>query len=60
MIGHHTTLRRAATILFGTFRFRSHRTDDPLLADVDLLGELHRGSRRKLTGRIPIVFLRRA
>ena len=60
MIGRYTTLRRAATILFETFRFRSHRADDPLLAAVGLLGELHRGSRRKLTGRVPTVFLRRA
>ena len=59
MIGRHTILRRAATVLFETFRFRSHRADDPLLAAVDLLGELHRGSRRKLAGRVPTVFLRR-
>ena len=60
MIGRHATLRRAATILFKAFRFRSHRADDPLLAAVSLLGELHRGSRRKLAGRVPTVFLRRA
>jgi TnpA family transposase len=60
MIGRRTTLRRAAAILFGAFRFRSHRADDPLLAAVGLLSELHRGSRRKLVGRVPTVFLRRA
>lgn len=60
MIGRHTTLRRAATILFETFRFRSHRPEDPLLAAVALMRELHRGSRRKLAGRVPTIFLRRA
>ena len=60
MIGRHTTLRRAATILFEAFRFRSHRAGDPLLAAVGLLRELHRGSRRRLAGRIPFSFLRRA
>ena len=60
MIGRRTTLRRAAAILFGSFRFRSHRADDPLLTAVGLLSELYRGSRRKLAGRVPTVFLRRA
>lgn len=60
MIGRRTTLRRAAAILFGTFRFHSHRADDPLLAAVGLLGELYRGSRRRLASRVPTVFLRRA
>ncbi|MBY0331339.1 MAG: Tn3 family transposase [Acetobacteraceae bacterium] len=59
MIGRHATLRRAAAILFDTFRFHSHRADDPLLAAVALLGELHRGSRRKLGSRVPTAFLRR-
>jgi hypothetical protein len=60
MIGRYTTLRRAAAILFRTFCFRSHRPDDPLLAAVDLMRELHRGSRRNLAGRVPTIFLRRA
>jgi TnpA family transposase len=60
MIGRRITLRRAAAILFGTFRFRSHRTDDPLLAAIGLLREPHRGGRRKLVGRVPTGFLRRA
>jgi TnpA family transposase len=60
MIGRYTTLRRAATILFETFCFRSHRPDDPLLAAVSLIRELHAGSRRKLAGRVPTIFLRRA
>jgi hypothetical protein len=60
MIGRRTTLRRAAAILFASFRFRSHRADDPLLAAVGLLSELYQGSRRKLASRVPTVFLRRA
>jgi TnpA family transposase len=60
MIGRRIALRRVATILFETFRFHSHRADDPLLAAVGLLGELHRGSRRKLADRVPTAFLRRA
>ena len=60
MIGRRITLRRAAAILFETFRFRSHRADDPLLTAIGLLSELYRGSRRKLAGRVPTVFLRRA
>ena len=59
MIGRRTTLRRAAAILFGSFRFRSHRADDPLLAAVGQLSELYQGSRRKLASRVPTVFLRR-
>jgi TnpA family transposase len=60
MIGRRSTLRQAAAILFETFRFRLHRADDPLLAAIGLLSELYRGSRRKLAGRVPTVFLRRA
>ena len=60
MIDRRTTLRRAAAILFGTFRFRSHRADDPSLTAIGLPSELYRGSRRKLVGRVPTVFLRRA
>ncbi len=44
MIGRHSTLRRAAAILFGTFVFRSHLADDPLLTAIDLLSELYRAA----------------
>ena len=60
MVGRFSSLRRAASLMFEAFTFRSHRTGDPILAAIALLGDLHHGRRRKLPERPPTVFLRRA
>ena len=58
MIGRFPSLRRTASLMFTAFIFRSHRADDPILAAVALLHDLHQGLRRKLPERPPTVFLR--
>ena len=60
MIGRFPSLRRTASLMFTAFIFRSHRADDPILAAVALLHDLHQGLRRKLPERPPTVFLRHA
>ncbi len=59
LIGRHGSLRKAASILFDTFVFRSFKPHDPILAAVDMLRAIYRRERRKLPERIPTVFLKR-
>jgi TnpA family transposase len=59
MIGRFLSLRRAASQMFEAFTFRSHRADEPILAAVALLHDIHQG-RRALPSHPPTVFLRRA
>jgi TnpA family transposase len=51
------SLRPVARLVFDTFTFRSFRTQDPLLAAIDLLREVHRGKR--LPPQVPLSFLSR-
>jgi len=60
MVGRFLSLRRAASLMFEAFIFRSHRADAPLLVAVALLHDLHQGRRRNLPNHPPTVFLRRA
>ncbi|MGH7105509.1 MAG: Tn3 family transposase [Acetobacteraceae bacterium] len=51
------SLRPVARLVFDAFTFRSFRAQDPLLAAIDLLREVHRGKR--LPPHVPLSFLSR-
>ncbi|WP_203566189.1 Tn3 family transposase [Aurantimonas aggregata] len=57
IVDRRKSLRKLAKLVFEAFRFQSFRSDDPILASVELLRALHRG--HPLPQQLPLSFLTR-
>ena len=60
IVDRYPTVRRMVPVLLGAFVFRSWKTDDPLLAALDMLRDVHAKDQRNLPPRAPMAFLKPA
>ncbi len=60
IIERHSTVRHISAVLLGAFTFRSWKSDDPLLAALDVLRHLHASGAKKLPPHPPTAFLKPA
>ena len=60
MVDRYPTVRRMVPVLLGAFVFRSWKSDDSLLAALDVLRDVHATGRRNLPPRPPTAFLKPA
>jgi hypothetical protein len=58
VVERYASVRRMSPIVLGAFAFRSWRENDPLLAALDVVRELHASGAKKLPVRAPTGFLR--
>ena len=60
IVDRYPTVRRMVPLLLGAFVFRSWKSDDPLLAALDVLRDVHAKDQRKLPLRSTTAFLKPA
>lgn len=60
IVDRYPTVRRMVPVLLGAFVFRSWKSDDPLLAALDVLRGVHAAGQRNLPPRPPMAFLKPA
>ncbi len=60
VVDRYPTVRRMVPVLLGAFVFRSWKSDDPLLAALDVLRGVHVAGQRNLPPRPPMAFLKPA
>ena len=60
IVDRYPTVRRMVPVLLGAFVFRSWKSDDPLLAALDVLRDVHANDQRNLPPRPPMAFLKPA
>ena len=58
VVERYASVRRMSPVVLGAFAFRSWRENDPLLAALDVVRELHASGAKKLPPRAPTAFLR--
>ena len=58
VVERYASVRRMSPIVLGAFAFRSWKENDPLLAALDVVRELHASGAKKLPVRAPTGFLR--
>jgi hypothetical protein len=58
VVDRYTSVRRMSPIILGAFVFRSWKDNDPLLAALDVVRELHENGAKKLPPHPPTSFLR--
>jgi hypothetical protein len=58
VVERYASVRRMSAVVLGAFAFRSWRENDPLLAALDVVRELHASGAKKLPPRAPTGFLR--
>jgi TnpA family transposase len=58
VVDRYTSVRRMSPIVLGAFAFRSWKDNDPLLAALDVVRDLHENSAKKLPPYPPTSFLR--
>ena len=57
VVERYPTIRKVVLPFLIAFRFRSWQADDPILAALDILRELHASGQRSLPARVPMAFL---
>jgi TnpA family transposase len=60
VVERYASVRRMSPVILGAFVFRSWKGNDPLLAALDVVRELHASGAKKLPSRAPTGFLRPA
>jgi TnpA family transposase len=60
IVDRYPTVRRVVPVLLGAFVFRSWKSDDPMLAALDMLRDVHAKDQRNLPPRAPMAFLKPA
>ncbi|WP_114914065.1 Tn3 family transposase [Acidibrevibacterium fodinaquatile] len=60
VVERYVSIRRMSPVVLGAFAFRSWKENDPLLAALDVVRELHASGANKLPPRTPTGFLRPA
>ena len=58
VVERYASVRRMSPVILGAFSFRSWKDNDPLLAALDVVRELHASGAKKLPARPPTSFLR--
>ncbi len=58
IVERYASVRRMSPVVLGAFAFRSWKENDPLLAALDVVRELHASGAKKLPPRAPMGFLR--
>jgi len=58
VVDRYTSVRRMSPIVLGVFVFRSWKDNDPLLAALDVVRDLHENGAKKLPPHPPTSFLR--
>ena len=58
VVDRYASIRRMSPVVLAAFAFRSWRENDPLLAALDVVRELHASGAKKLPPRAPTAFLR--
>src|SRR5277367_2398588 len=60
VVERYASVRRMSPVILGAFVFRSWKDNDPFLAALDVVRELHASGAKKLPSRTPTSFLRPA
>ncbi len=60
IVERYASVRRMSPVILGAFTFRSWKDNDPLLAALDVVRELHASGAKKLPAHPPMNFLRSA
>ncbi len=58
IVKHYASVRRMSPVVLGAFAFRSRKDNDPLLAALDVVRDLHATGAKKLPPHPPTSFLR--
>ena len=58
IVERYASVRRMSPVVLGALAFRSWKENDPLLAALDVVRELHASGAKKLPPRAPMGFLR--